>query len=121
MSDAITDQEINKRIAEFMGWKNLEWCKSSSNLGITLTAGWYGESPIGSGHLTSDYTHSVDDLIPVIEKLRNEGVYIEIATTGHKSYSVDLYDRRDKLLSKGQANSMAMAICHAVMTFLGEE
>ena len=121
MLDDITDQEINRRIAEFMGWQNLEWREATSHIGIVIPAGWYGDSSIGPGHLLSNYANNVDDLIPVIEKLRKDEKYLEVVVTGSKNYVADMYDKRDKRLASEIEETMAMAICHCVMTFLEKE
>jgi len=120
MDEHLTNRETNRRIAEFLGWSNLQWRDAGTDGITSWPAGWYGDSPVGKGYLAADYTRYVDDLIPVTEKLRQDDVYLEVAVTGRKSYAADLYDKRDKLLSTGQANTMAMAICHAVMTYLEE-
>lgn len=116
----MTDREINKRIAEFMGWKNLAWKDAGLEHWTHWPAGWYGDGPTGECYLTSDYINSVDDLIPVLEKLRADGKNLAVTMCGRKQYAADIWDAKDRLLGEGVADSMAMAICHAVMTFLGE-
>jgi len=117
-------REINRRIAEFVGWRDLEWRDASTHLGIEIPEGWYGKGQTGPGRVLSDYVDSVDDLIPVIEKLRRDEKYIDVSPIGQKSYAADVYDIRDKLLGEAMVEGvgrMAEAICLAIIDYLDKK
>ena len=119
MSDTLDDREINRQIAEFMGWSDLEWRDAGWDSVSSWPKGWYGTHPLGLGYVTTDYACSMDDLIPVIEKLREDDRYLQVAVIGDKSYAADLYNGRDKWLAKAMADTMAMAICLVILSYLG--
>ena len=121
MTNPFDDREINRRIAEFMGWRDLKWVETTRLHGVPIPAHWEGEGPLGWGFLLADYANSVDALIPVIEKLREDDKYVDVASVGKKHYAADIYDLRDKHWGDGIAEGMAAAICLAILDYLERE
>lgn len=121
MTDITDLREINKRIAEFMGWCELEWREAGRKGRVSWPGGWWGRHPSGSTYLTFDYAHSMDNLAPVIEKLRKDSRFISVAVVGEQSFAADVYDKGNGWLATATAETMAMAVCMAIIDYLEGE
>ena len=104
----MTDQEVNKIIAEFMGW-SFSYHKTSVFLEI--------DGEICDGSLL--YTESLDALVPVWNKIKNYAIYIEDFTKNNEDENdvfvvqFDMYPHGKMISNMSSQLTIQLAAAHA--------
>lgn len=106
----ISDEEINKTIAEFMGWNVNSWDEYNKEL--------YGfwDDPQDEDVLTDcSYTSSLDALVPVVEKLKSSKFKFSIdfyMIEGHRAttWNYSGYEKMSELFDESPARALSLAV-----------
>lgn len=104
----MTKDDINKTIAEYMGWGVRDYTNMGMEPLFEIEKEWFLDNMVQ--YCQPSYTYSLDALIPVVDKLGSYDIIIGLPINNLWGVNLECYDSNDVAFSEAEKTpSLALA------------